>query len=287
MQTPPQNTPSAPAHYAPHLALLGAVVIWAGWMVQTRHLSLGHIPPVALTAIRFSFAALFLLPITLRRGLLWKGVALAATFGAPYMLLVSKGMELAPASHGATFVNGTLILVTFALSVIFLNERPRPRKISGLLLLLLGLGLLWAASANGGLTLGHLLFTLGGVLWAIYSFLIKKWKLDPLHATAMVATYSALLYLPVYLVFFSTHIEAGWEKLLFIGFYQGVLSTGVALSLFSYGVSKLGSSVATLYMPLVPALTVVLGSFLLGEVPSMVEGIAIGAVLLGFALSRK
>lgn len=271
-------------------ALLGAVLIWAGWMVQTRFLSLGVMNLYDLTALRFAFAAAVLFPVLIKKGpvvqSVGKSLALTAALGAPYVLIVAYGMQLAPASQASAIINGAMVATSALLGALILKEKiSRPRAI-GVSVLIFGMGLLVFTRASGSFNLGHLVFGIGGLLWSTYTILGKKWKVDPIHATAVVAVYSAVFYLPIYLVFLKPAVASlPASTLLIHGFYQGVLVSGAALFLFSLGVARLGASTASLFMPLVPLITLFLGATFLKEIPTERELVAIALVVSGLLVS--
>lgn len=259
-------------------------------MIQTRFLSLGGISAFDLAALRFSFAALFLLPVTIKQGLIFNGGSVVKSFilttclGCPYMLLVASGMQFAPAAHGASIINGALVLASAFFSYLFIKEKPTAAKFVGLLFIIMGLILLTSYRVNS-FNRGHFLFMAGGILWGLYSVLVKKWKADPLHATAIVGTLSAIFYLPIYLVFLKSDVNLAASSALMHGIYQGVFASGIALFLFSYGVSILGASTASLYMPIVPVLTTILAGVILHEWPSRIEAGAIVLIVVGFTIA--
>lgn len=259
-------------------------------MVQTRFLSLGTMTHYDLAAIRFAFAAFFLFPVLLKRGLMLgsfgRGLALTASLGAPYMLVVGYGMRLAPASHGAAIINGTMVTVSALVSWLLLKERTSLYRAAGVLLILAGLTLLLHSRAVGGLNLGHLLFVVGGISWGIYGLLAKRWKVDPIHATAVVGFYSAIFYLPIYLVFLKPSLSTvPASALLLHGIYQGGFASGLALFFFSVGVTRLGAAGASLYMPLVPVITMALAAALLHEFPTRGELMATAVIISGLVVA--
>ena len=273
-----------------NFALLGAVIIWSGWMIQTRYLALGSLAPFDLAALRFSFAAAFLLPVAIKKGLVftngkfWQGLALSACLGVPYMLIVATGMKFAPASHGASIINGAMVMTSVLLSYYLNREKPSIKRIVGISIIFLGLALLIIYKVSS-FNRGHFLFLAGGFMWGLYSFLIKKWRVDPLHATAIVGIYSAIIYIPIYLVFLKTDQTLVSSMLLAHGIYQGGFASCIALFLFSYGVSTLGAERASLYMPIVPVFTTILAILLLGENPKIIEIAAITGIVMGFLIA--
>src|SRR5262252_2661899 len=93
-----------------------------------------------------------------------------------------------------------------------------------------GLGL---ASFGGRQSIGHLLFLLASFLTAWYTVAIRRTRIDGLHAAAIAAVVSLLLYLPVYLVLFENGLfRVPMSDLVFQALYQGVLTAAISLALY-------------------------------------------------------
>jgi len=62
------------------------------------------------------------------------------------------------------------------------------------------------SSFGGRQSIGHLLFLLASLMTACYTVAIRRARVDGLHAAAIAAVVSLLLYLPAYLVFFENEL---------------------------------------------------------------------------------
>jgi drug/metabolite transporter (DMT)-like permease len=67
--------------------------------------------------------------------------------------------------------------------------------------------------------------------------------------------------------------------------YQGVGVAIVALVLYAWAIRVLGASFASLFMPLIPVLGMLLAVPVLGEVPARVQLVGVVAVSVGMALA--
>lgn len=188
-----------------------AVAIWAGWLVMMRLGVTTRLPAPDLTALRFATAGLVLLPIVLRRGfaidyLGWSGFA-AVVFGAgaPVALIIGVALQFAPVAHAGALYQGAVPLAVACLAAIVLKERIVTTRKTGLALVVCGgsmIGGLGLSSFGGRQSIGHLLFLLAAFMTACYTVAIRRARIDGLHAAAIAAVVSLLLYLPVYFAFF-------------------------------------------------------------------------------------
>src|SRR5688572_7159126 len=160
-------------------AALGAVAIWAGWIVATRH-AVGHaLEPAAVGLLRFAVPALVFAPVWWRtglrpQGLSWPMMLALLGFGAPFFLIAGYAMQFAPAPDVAPLLSGTMPLIV-ALVAMRLGERLRLARTLGLGLILLGIAAIvgFSALAGGGAWRGHLLLLCAAAMWAVYTLAFK------------------------------------------------------------------------------------------------------------------
>jgi drug/metabolite transporter (DMT)-like permease len=215
-------------------------------------------------------------------------VAIVAGCGAPMVLLVNAGLLFAPAAHAGALFPGVMPLMVAILAAMVLKEAFTARKRAGLGLIVVGaLGIVWG---NGGAVgtaqnIGHALFLIAGLAWAGYTIAMRRARLDGLHAAAIAAVGSLLLYLPAYASF------AGWSVLAaplgdiaLQAIVQGVLTAIVALLLYGRMVGLLGATGGAAFVALTPAMTALLGIPVLSELPSPIDWSAIALISVGVYL---
>src|SRR4051794_24112255 len=199
--------PAGSSYAAGALYGLGAVCIWASFIVASRLAVQTSLTPWDVTAIRFAVAGVLLLPYVLKRGMAldrlgWVGVmAVIMGCGAPMVLLVNLGLLFAPAAHGGALFPGVMPLMVAILAAVILKEPFTLTKTAGLTLILIGaVGIVWIRGGGLGTTenIGHALFLTAGLVWACYTVAMRRAGLDGLHAAAIAAVGSFLLYLPMY-----------------------------------------------------------------------------------------
>lgn len=278
------------------VAGLAAMLLYAGQFVLSRWSIQRTMSLWDLAALRFAAAGLLLLPVVLRHGVAgaagvgWRrSLVLTLTAGGPYTLIMFGGLALAPAGHGAVIIPGATPVVSTLLVWLWFGERPRPARLAGLALVITGLVLVsWPGIAGiGGERTwpGDVLFLVAGVLWGLFTVLARRWQVDPLRATAMVWTL-ALAYVPVYvLVAGARLLQAPRGEVVFQAVYQGVGVAILALALYSWSIRVLGASYASLFMPLVPVLGMLLAVPVLGEIPAWIQLAGVLAVSAGMALA--
>jgi drug/metabolite transporter (DMT)-like permease len=199
------------------------------------------------------------------------------------------GLQFAPAYDQGALNPGCMPLFVALMPMLILRERLATARKVGLLVICAGAALIiaWRSEAwSISRACGDALFLLASFLTACFTVTMRQAKLDPLHATALVATGSMLVYLPVYL----TTGVAGLARLTPAEFaiqalFQGVLVTFVALLLYGRAVAVLGASEGAAFGALVPALSAMLSVPLLGEWPSAAGWIAILLISVGVYLA--
>ena len=179
-----------------------AITIWGLWLALTRRGVSTNLTASDLTAIRFSVSGIILLPVVLRRGISvgrfgWKGaLLLTCCVGAPYTLIVASALQYSGAAH-ATLAYGMKPILIAVLAWIVFKEPISTQRLLGFVVSIIGLVVL---TTEGGTSIGfsyhHLCFLLGAFAWAIFTTATKAWKVEPLHATAIVAVLSLAGYLP-------------------------------------------------------------------------------------------
>ena len=236
---------------------IAAVAIWAGWLVMMRLGVTTRLSAPDLTALRFAIAGPVLLPVVWRRGLAIDRlgcpgfVAVVLGAGAPVVLLIGAGLQIAPVAHAGALFQGTVPLSVACLAAIVLNERITTIRKAGLVLVMCGGSMvagLGISSLGGRQSIGHLLFLSATCMWACYTVAIRRARMDGLHAAAIAAVVSLTFYLRVYLAFFENGLfNVPMVDLVFPALYQGVLVAAVSLALYGRAIRLLGASTAAAF----------------------------------------
>ncbi|MBS0644190.1 MAG: DMT family transporter [Acetobacteraceae bacterium] len=270
---------------------LAAACIWAAFIVVSRLGVQTSLTPWDVAAIRFSVAGILLLPYLLKRGIVadrlsWIGVvAVIAGCGAPMVLLVNAGLLFAPAAHGGALFPGVMPLMVAVLAAIVLREPLPVLKRAGLALITMGAAVIvWSrggASAPGQ-WIGDGLFLLAGLAWAGYTVAMRRALLGGLHAAAIAAVGSLVLYVPIYAALSGVRVfSAPWPDIALQAIVQGVLTAIVALLFYGRVVGLLGATGGAAFVALTPALTALLAIPVLGEWPDAADWAAIIVISAG------
>lgn len=273
---------------------VSAVCIWAAFIVVSRLGVRTSLTPWDVAAIRFAVAGTILSPYLMRRGLAldrlgWTGVAaIVMGCGAPMVLVVNAGLLFAPAAHGGALFPGVMPLMVAILAAAALGEAFTPRKNMGLILVVAGaICIVWGSGGTLGTrqNIGHGLFLGAALAWACYTVAMRRARLEGLHAAAIAAVVSLVLYLPIYLIVARGRLlDAPVLDVALQAAVQGILTAIVALLLYGRMVGLLGATAGAAFVALTPAKTALLGIPVLGEWPSAVDCVAIASISIGVYL---
>ena len=274
---------------------LAAASIWAGWSPITRLGVTTQLDAWDVATLRFGVAGILLLPVVWRRGLAlgrigWHGLALMIVGGGvPYVLLAATGLAFAPAHDQAALNPGTVPLFVALIALIAIDEKLTAWRWLGLAHIAAGTVIIVGCNPalwNTSRTLGHTLGLAAAFLWACFTVTMSKSKLDSLHAAALVATGSLLIYFPVYLAMFGARLmHMPMPDLAVQIIYQGILATIVSLLFYGGAMDILGMAGGAAFGALVPALTGLFAIPLLGEWPSATDWLAMLLVSAGVYLT--
>ncbi len=275
-------------------ASIGALyTVYARWgIAQGLHAS-------DLTALRFGVAGLLLMPLLLhtlrqRRTVLldrWRlWLAVAALAGTPFGLLMFGALQFAPSSHAAVFPFAAMSVAGLVLSALVLGDRLTPRKGVGIGIVLAGLVLLGgvdATSFSGRALLGDAMFVAAGTLWAGFGVLLRRHRLDPLLATAVISVSALVTYVPAYLLWEGTaRLAAASATVLWTEvFVQGAIAGAGTLFTYATMVRLLGPARAAVFPALAPGLAALMAWPVLGHVPSPAEALGLVIVMSGLLLA--
>lgn len=248
--------------------------IWGGFTILSRLNLHWHVSAWDLVAMRFAIAFIILMPVLVYKkdlAFLWhpRPIILALTGGLAYCLTVYTAFLHAPAAHAAIFLNGCIPLCTAVAAYLLFKQPFDKHTWLSLIIMLSALALMSylmlheQASAFG---LGDVLYFLSAVWWGIFTVLLKQWKLSAWHSMASVAIWSALIYLPIYILFIPKHFqEAEPVHLLVQGVFHGVLVVIIATLTYVAAIERLGAFKTGSIVTLAPFIAAVIAVPLLNE----------------------
>ena len=248
--------------------------IWGGFTILSRLNLHWHVSAWDLVAMRFAIAFIILIPVLVYKkdlAFLWhpRPIILALTGGLAYCLTVYTAFLHAPAAHAAIFLNGCIPLCT-AVAAYLLFKQPFDKhtwlSLSIMLSALALMSYLMLHEQASAFGLGDILFFLSAVWWGIFTVLLKQWKLSAWHSMVSVAIWSALIYLPIYILFIPKHFqEAEPVHLLIQGVFHGVLVVIIATLTYVAAIERLGAFKTGSIVTLAPFIAAVIAVPLLNE----------------------
>ncbi len=274
-----------------------ALTIFSGWFVVTRFSVTRNLQVWDIVALRFGVGAVVLAPVLMRRGVrlsraAWgEGLLLSLLWGLPFVLLVAGGLRLTSAMEAASITPAIMPVLAGVLGWIFLRERQGWARWIGHAAIVVGLVcLVGAGIARDGppSSLGLAALVGAGLMWAIYTLRLRGSALSAVQAAALICTWSALLFLPVYLLSGASRLSlASPSELVVQILYQGVAMSCLAVVSFNRAVALLGPSAAAAIIALLPAVASLVAIPVLGEIPAPAQWAAIAAIGIGVLLAAR
>ena len=259
--------------------IVGASLIllpWGWWLVQ-RDRAQG----------RGQSSLLGLSPLSLR-----VTATLGLFGGLLYAMLVYNGFVFAPAAHASVLMPGSLPLWTALLAALLLHDRITWLRALGLGLIVLGD--LWVGGPSllhaldgGEVWKGDLLFMASAFVWATYSVLARRQRLDAVRATVAITAFAFVVYVPSYIALLLSGVYRGHlfgaplRELLFHTLFQGWGSVVISGIAFTKMVEHFGPVRSTMITSLVPGLSALAAVLLLGEPLGWNLGAGLACVTLG------
>jgi drug/metabolite transporter (DMT)-like permease len=288
-------TTTPPAHSDAVRGLLAAllvVVFWSGFNIVSRFGATASFTPFDIAALRYGVSGTIALPFFLRYVPMrdWpRHAVLACVGGLAYALCVYWGFAFAPSAHAGVFVNGGIPFWTIVIMAVTSGFRiARPTVVALLLstagLLLIGFESLLAPT-QGSEWIGDLLFLAAALAWAIFGLLMRRWQVKPQFGILGIASFSALVFMPIYLLWLPSSIAAAsWGEIALQCVYQGVIASMLAAGFYSYAVQKVGAGEASMMLALVPAFTAIGAYLILDEALGLTTIVGIVVVSIGALL---
>lgn len=275
------------------LALFFLVLIWAySWIIMKQMML--YADPFDFAALRYLGGALvlFIILVITKRPLapppvlptFLIGLAQTAAFqGFAQTALITGG-----AGKVALFCY-TMPFWTVLLAWWWLHEKPSKAHFIGILTAALGLLLIIAPWQGLASSLSAALAILGGLAWAIGMVLSKKLfqqqSLSLLNFTAWQMLFGALILSAI--AYFVPSKPVQWTSEFIWGLaYSVILASSIAWILWQIVIRNLPTTVAGLSSLLVPLGAIGLAWLLLGEQPSLLEGVGIVLIMSGLLVIR-
>ena len=280
-----------------HLAALFTAVVWGTTFISTKVL-LRDFQPVEILLFRFvlGFLALGLIyprrltGTSLRQELTFAGAGLCGV--SLYFLLENIALTYTMASNVGVIISVSPFF-TAIFSRMFLKEEPlRANFFLGFLLAIAGIFLI---SFNGQRLaldpLGDVLALLAALVWAAYSVLTKRiggYGYHTILTTRRIFFYGILFMLPAVLMmdFRLDLTQLGNPVSLGNLLFLGLGASALCFVTWNFAVKAMGAVKTSVYLYLVPVITVVASSLILRETITPMAGAGTALTLSGLILSE-
>ncbi len=277
----------------PYIAGISAALLWGAWFPITRYAVIGSLGAADTIFLRLAIGGLIAVFFLVRYGFkiqqkhsFLKCATLAFCSSLGYISITAIGFIFVPASY-AMITPICIIFFSIVFGLIIYHTKLNLQI--GICLALILFGFFLFAKGIGIIPIsndfftfiGVALFIIAGCLFAIYNIGVKKWSIPAIHAVSISVFYSAVVFLPVYFLFFESNIFiADKGEVLFQAFYQGIVAF-IAVVLFSYSSLNLGSSKASLLIIIVPISGIIFSTIFLGETINLLTTIAMFIMIIG------
>lgn len=267
------------------IPLFAAFVLWGSQYVISK-IALRTVPPVTLLALRYlvSVPALFIV-LRLRHALtpIKKGdwpILFAIGFTGYFASFCLQMLGINRLTGSVSSLLGAMNPIFIPiLAAFFLHERITPAKIACVALSMAGVVVIVGVDGTVDAS-GALLMLASVFLWSTASIIIRRvsGRYDPMHI-ALIAILCALPFTGGWslIELQSAPCSFTLESVLAV-LYMGVLGTAVTHSLWNYSLRVMDASFCSMFYPMQPLVSSILGVLFLHE--AVTPGFVIGALMI-------
>ena len=285
------------------LALILPPLFWSGNTVLGR-LTVTHVPPLTLNALRWGLAALLFAPFAYKHlkadwPILWQyrwrvlGLALCAATG--YNSFLYLGLR-STSIVNAALINATTPAVVGILSAVLLKNNLTRMQFFGALLSIFGVLQIavrgeWTSLAHLGLNIGDVYIFIGVALYGLYTVLLrfapKVHAFSFMQAIFVLGTIGTLVWMMFYhlLSLGSLAITAPVGDIVLPILYITIFASIGATFFWNYGVQHVGAIRAGYFVNLIPVFSIIWALFLVGEVIELYQIVGMILVCTGIGMA--
>ena len=165
-------------------------------------------------------------------------------------------------------------MLTILLSIYFFREIPVKIQFLGIFLILLGATFSTIDASHLQIEtswIGDILFFISAIFFAFYLVVCRLWNVSLLQIIMCSSIFNGIVYLPLWLLFFSPDITNISSNELYIQLvYQGLVPNLLGLLLLAISVRNIGPNSTAAILAGVPAMGTLLGFLILGESPGLI-----------------
>lgn len=278
-----------------HVCALVTILIWGTTFISTKVLLLSF-KPVEILFFRFLLGLLILVAVYPHRLLISdkkqeRTFALAGLTGVClYYLLENIALTYTSASNVGVIISAAPFFTSFLTKG---EEKPRINFYIGFLISMAGICLISFSSSKLQLNpIGDILSILAALVWACYAVISKKissYGYNTVQTTRRVFIYGLIFMLPVlFFSDFSIGLQrfADVKNLLNI-LYLGAGASALCFVTWNIAVKALGALKTSVYIYIVPVITVVTSLIVLNEKITLPSALGTILTLAGLIMSQK
>jgi len=271
------------------IALATATALIWGLSFLSIKTAVAVIPPMSLGLARFIVASAILVAVFMfkrkRPGLAAKDVPLmigSSLVGYTLYFLGENNGVLRLSASEASIIVGTIPVLTMLAERLFSRTRLLAAQYAGAVLSACGVALIVVESLRlSPAPLGYLFMSLAAISWVAYAFMTKPLleRYDSLEVTLWQSLFGAAGFVPFALF---EHIE--WHAVTPVVIanvlYLGIFCSAIGYLFYVVSLKVLGAGVSSVFINLIPVVSVIASFFVLGERLSPLQ-LAGGAVAIG------
>lgn len=282
-----------------HLAALLTIFIWGTTFISTKVL-LVDFKPIEILFFRFLIGLIVLLLVypkrlkntTKRQEITF---ALAGFCGVTlYYLLENIALTYSMASNIGVIISIAPFFTAMLSHFVLKDSRLDRNFIIGFIAAMIGISLIsFNGSSNFKLnSLGDILALLAALVWAIYSLLTKQiseYGYNTVQVTRRTFSYG-LFFMLFTLIPFGFELNLGrFTNPIYLGniIFLGIGASAICFVTWNYAIKILGAVKTSIYIYIVPVVTVVTSVIILNERITLMALIGTVLTLLGLFLSQK
>lgn len=282
-----------------HITALITIVIWGTTFISTKIL-LTDFTPIEILFFRFLLGLLVLIAVY-PKWLRIKDKKQEFTFAAAglcgiclYYLLENIALTYTMASNVGVIIS-VAPFFTAVLSHVFLKteEKLKAPFFVGFVVAMTGICLISFSGSELKLNpVGDILAIVAAFIWAVYSLLTRKisnYGYNTIQTTRRIFTYGILFMLPFLFLFdFRLDVQKFIKPEYALNLiYLGLGASALCFVTWNYAVKVLGAVKTSVYIYIVPVITVVTSVTVLKEKITWTAAIGIGLTLIGLFLSES
>ena len=274
-------------------------IIW-GMNFAVMKYGTNVLEPFAYNGVRLVVGSIVMLGILYFRGspqLPWKDIRSLMLLGSLgtglYQLFFISGLAMTRAGTASLVIASSPAIIAIV-GRLMGYEKVSIRAVWGIALSITGIAfvIMSSADSNEGTAsvTGDLLILASVVCWSFYTHLMRPFtqRIDGIQ----IATWSLIGgTIPVFALAIPAILRAQWHAVVPLTwgaiFYSGVGSMGIAYLFWYRGVKVIGSTRTSMFSNLQPIVALGVSWPLLGEKPTLIQGVGAAAVLGGLLLTRQ